>query len=458
MKKQTLTTARQWQKYAGRSLAALSALLALQTALAQDALMQNAQGLLANKQAVQAYQLLVSQEAARAGQPEFDYLLGVSALEAGRITQAIFALERVLAVQPGNNLVRAELARAYIASGETDTAKLQLQQVKAATDVPREARESVERLLSSLDKAPSKPLNFYVEAGLGHDSNLSGGPNISGFAVPALGGAVFALAPASQQRGDSTLQLGAGLAYTHALGAATDLSTQLNWRATRPFKENTLDISSIDGSLGIAHSVAATRYSVALHLASLSFDGNSYRRTTGLTGQIVHKINSNSNSNSTSQLMGFVQLARLDYPSAALRDARRTLLGGAWGTALSPATSVYAGLALGGEKASQAAGAEFGYTLTGLRAGAEHALSNQIRLFANLGLEWRKHRAIDSVFLSKRHDRQSDLTFGMHYQLSPTSDGQWRITPQLNWTQRSSNFTVYEMRRSQIGVAARFDF
>lgn len=425
---------------------------AMQYSFAQDALLQNAKNLLANKQAAQAYQALEPQQSTRAGQPEFDYLLGIAALDSGRITQAIFAFERVLAVQPNNSLARAELARAYIAAGEADTAKTQLVQVKAAPDVPPEAMASVERLLSGLEKASPKPLRFYVEAGIGADSNVSGGPNISGFAVPALGGAVFALAPASQQRGDVALQLATGLAYTHALSPSTELNAQLGWRATRPLAENTLDNSSMDGSLGIAHTLGRTRYSLSLNLASLSVDGDQYRKTSGLTGQIVHSLGQSS------QLMGFVQLAKLDYPSQPIRDARRSVIGGAWGMALSPASSAYVGLTLGGEKARQAAGAEFGYSLAGLRVGGEHTLSPQMRLFANLGLERRKHRANDFVFGSKRHDRQLDVTLGMHYQLAPAPYGQWRITPQLNWTDRNSNFSVYDMRRTQLGAMARLDF
>lgn len=431
--------------------AAVLAAFAL-SAHAQDALLQNAQSLIAGKQAAQAYQLLSAQEPQRAGQPEFDYLLGLAALDSGRVTQAIFALERVLAVQPGNSLARAELARAYLAAGETDTARSQLMQVKAAPDVPPQARASVERLLSSIDSdAPAKPLRFYVEAGLGHDSNLSGGPNLTSFAVPGFV-IPFQLSVASKQRGDNTLQLGAGLAWTQAISNATEINAQLNLRSTRPFKEDTLDSRSIDGAIGLSHTVDATRYSFSLQLANLNFDGNTYRQTTGLTAQAIHKLNANN------QLMGFAQLAQLDYPTQGLRDARRSVLGGAWGTVLSPASSTYLGFALGGEKASQAAGAEFGYRLTGLRAGGEHVLSPQMRLFANLGLEWRKHRANDTFFLDKRSDRQIDLTVGMHVQLPPSSYGQWRITPQLSWTDRSSNIVIYEMRRTQVGVTARLDF
>ncbi len=435
-----------------RSLMGVSLFLALQTSFAQDAVLQSAQNLLTAKLAAQAYQLLGPLESSRAGQPQFDYLLGVAALDSGRITQAIFAFERVLAVQPSNSLARAELARAYLQAGETDTARSQLIQVQAAPDVPPEARASVERLLSSIDAGQAaKPLRFYVEVGLGHDSNLSGGPNINSFAVPGFA-FPFLLGPASKERGDNVLQLGAGLAWTQAISSATELNAQLNARTTRPFKEDTLDTSSIDGALGIAHTVDATRYSLSLQLANLNFDGDTYRKTTGLTAQAIHKLSASS------QLMGFVQLAQLDYPTQALRDARRSVLGGAWGTTLSPATSAYLGLAFGGEKANQAAGAEFGYKLTGLRAGGEHVLSRQMRVFTNLGLEWRKHRANDTFFLGKRSDRQIDLTLGLHVQLAPSSYGQWRITPQLNWTNRDSNFVVYEMRRTQLGVTARLDF
>jgi outer membrane protein len=441
-------TPRPWFK---RSLLCASFLLVHPLSFAQDALLQNAQNLLAARQAAQAYQMLSTQASARAGQPEFDYLLGIAALDSGRVTEAIFAFERVLAVQPANSLARAELARAYIAAGETDTARSQLVQVQSAPDVPSQARESVQRLLSSLDASAAKPLRFYVEAGLGHDSNLSGGPNITSFAVPGLP-FVVNLGAASRERGDNALQLATGLAYTHALSNATELNASANVRLTRPFKEDTLDTHSIDGNLGIAHTVDATRYSLSLQLASLSFDGDQYRKTTGLTAQAIRNLGRGS------QLMGFVQWAQLDYPTPGLRDARRSVVGGAWGTALTGATSAYVGLAAGGEKADQAAGAEFGYTLRGLRAGGEHALAPNMRLFANLGLEWRKHRAPDGIFGFNRKDRQLDVSLGLHYQLAPSSYGQWRITPQLNYSKRRSNINVYEMRRTQIGATARLDF
>ena len=39
-------------------------------------------------------------ESSLAGDPGFDYLLGIAALDSGHLTHRVFVLERVLAVQP----------------------------------------------------------------------------------------------------------------------------------------------------------------------------------------------------------------------------------------------------------------------------------------------------------------------------------------------------------------------
>ena len=106
------------------AVATVGACLALSGTVARaDAVTDEAKKLLAAKQAKAAFDLLSPLEPKRAGDPEFDYLLGIAAIDAGAPTRAIFALERVLTAQPGNTLARAEIARAYFAVGETDTAK-----------------------------------------------------------------------------------------------------------------------------------------------------------------------------------------------------------------------------------------------------------------------------------------------------------------------------------------------
>ena len=80
----------------------------------------------------QAFQLLEPHEQARAGDPAYDYLLGIAAIDSGELTRGVFALERVLAVNPNHAQARAEIARAYFLMGENKVARQEFEQVKQA--------------------------------------------------------------------------------------------------------------------------------------------------------------------------------------------------------------------------------------------------------------------------------------------------------------------------------------
>src|SRR5262245_53337527 len=149
-----------------------------------DALTDRAKRLLDQKKGHEAYELLLPQEGARAGDPEFDYLLGIAALESGEYERAVFALERVLSVQPNNHLARAEIARAYYAMGERDTAKREFETVRKQ-QIPEGAKETIDRFLSAIQAAESTQINGFLELGAGYDTNVNSATSNNQVAVPA---------------------------------------------------------------------------------------------------------------------------------------------------------------------------------------------------------------------------------------------------------------------------------
>ncbi len=166
-------------------------------ALAQDALLDRARNLIQAKQYKEAYALLEPQEQARAGDINFDYLLGIAAIDAGQLTRGVFALERVLAVRPDHAQARAEIARAYFLMGENKTARSEFQAVKGSRP-PAEVASTVDRFLDALDareRSRHTGVTGYIELGLGHDTNVNAATGSTSFAIPAFGGAVFTLAP-----------------------------------------------------------------------------------------------------------------------------------------------------------------------------------------------------------------------------------------------------------------------
>ena len=74
----------------------------------------------------QALSLLQAQEDARAGDPTFDYLLGVAALDSGRPDLATLAFERVLAVDPVYAGARVDTTRAYFLLKDYTRARAEL--------------------------------------------------------------------------------------------------------------------------------------------------------------------------------------------------------------------------------------------------------------------------------------------------------------------------------------------
>ena len=116
------------------SLPAFAAALTLSSfggVAAQDATLDEAKQMMARRDATGAYALLKPLEDKRAGEPDYDYLLGIAALDLGRGTEAVFALERVLAVNPQHPHARAEIARAYYLLGEMETARREFEAVKS---------------------------------------------------------------------------------------------------------------------------------------------------------------------------------------------------------------------------------------------------------------------------------------------------------------------------------------
>ena len=147
-------------------------------ALANPALLRDARQLLAANNPKQAYMILLAQEARLAGDPEFDYLLGVAALDSGKMDDAIIAFERVLQKDGNNAGARMDLARAYFNHGAMDLAEANFQELKAGNPPPA-TLVTIDKYLAAIRGRRSQASNVFSawgETALGYDSNITGVP------------------------------------------------------------------------------------------------------------------------------------------------------------------------------------------------------------------------------------------------------------------------------------------
>ncbi len=146
-------------------------------------LLDTGKQLLLSNRMQEAFELLAPHELQLAGNPDFDYLYGTAALDAGRSDLAIFALERVLAEKPSFAGARLELARAYFNIGDNETARYHFDYLQGQNP-PDNVQQAITSYLRAIDRvaAAYKPIHLpHFAAGFGWDSNANASTDVEQF-------------------------------------------------------------------------------------------------------------------------------------------------------------------------------------------------------------------------------------------------------------------------------------
>ncbi|MFZ2160766.1 MAG: surface lipoprotein assembly modifier [Sideroxyarcus sp.] len=426
-----------------------------ESAGARQKLLQDADRLIKAGKLEEAYALLEPEQSWRAGDPDYDYLLGIAALDSGRPTEAIFALERVLAVRPKHLQARAEIARAYFASGENAAAKQEFETVQSQNP-PKEVNATIQRFLDAINQGQGgkgTKLNGYLEASIGNDSNVNSATASDQVAIPLFGGAVATLDATGVQTRDSFATVSGGANVRHSLSPDWSVFGGVNLNERKNSSKHIFNTGEMDGNVGLSYTAAEDSYSAALQLQGFNVDAKRYRNASGMTLQWQRDLKSRG-----SQASSYLQYTNLKYPDQTIRDANRYVLGVAYASMLSGdyAPVVYGGLYAGREKEKQSGESYLylGHKLLGLRTGGELSIYAQTKLFGSLSIESRRYGGDDPFFLVTRKDTQTDLKVGLNYVMGKL----WTLTPQISYTKNKSNIVISDYKRSMISLGLRRDF
>lgn len=230
------------------------------------------------------------------GDPQFDYLYGLAALETGHFDYALLALKRAVANQPLQVRPRLELARTYLALNNSASA---INEFKTALELPMPSivRKNVQQELLSLTKtggstsqdAWQTAVNFAV----GHDSNVNLGVNNASINLPIFG--EVTLDDSSIKQDSSLAELGAQLSYNRIQNPeqAWFISTSLNSKQySHAVAYSTKELSLNAGRVLIDGN---KRYQLGLNLQALNLREQSYSRSQALEASLNYKLTEASN-------------------------------------------------------------------------------------------------------------------------------------------------------------------
>ncbi|HEX5361120.1 MAG TPA: tetratricopeptide repeat protein [Fluviicoccus sp.] len=427
--------------------------LALALPAVADDVLQQAAALLAQQKPAEALSLLAPLEDERAGNADYDYLLGQALLESGDPSNAVFPFERCLSVAPDDGPCRVQMARTHLAMGETANARAELETIQTHNPPPQ-VQDMVNRFLgvvSTREKQEKRLLTAFVQAGAGFDNNVNGGTSASQIAIPAFNNLIFTI-PASSQALDSTflnLQAGGAFQYRSTPKLTTFGDIGLNSRSYTD--ESNFSNYTLDGNLGAALRLATGMVSGKLSLQNMWLDGDNYRNLVGLGGQYQRDIGM------TGQLAFFLQANQLSYDSQSNRDSTKTTLGAAWSQGFESRFSpvAFASLYGGSEnmKESTPTATQFGSDFLGLRGGASLTLNNTWRLNGSLSYESRQYDTDFTGFKKPRDENQIDLNLGAAWKIRPALT----LQPTYSYTRNNSNIALFDFDRHVISVDLRYD-
>jgi tetratricopeptide (TPR) repeat protein len=390
------------------------------------------------------YQFLAPLDERYSGDVDFDYALGATALDSGRFSEAVFVLQRAVATRPKFAGARMELARAYYARGDNESARREFTTLQK-DNPPPEARRAIGQYLDAIDERAvsyETQRGVFAELASGYDSNANGAPDIQNF----IG---FTLDSRNQSTASSYYGLGLGGALSYPFAPA--------WRAVgsglASYRSNP-DATFVDSQvvrLGGGLEWRPSRWTVSL-LPSGTYamlDGEENHQVIAADGSAVYGLED-------AQVALNLRYAQQRYTDVLAVQDIDTLLYGistqlrlrAW-----PRLQLGAAVSAGTDEAVEAS-SPFGRDLLGVRASARVDLGrgNSISFsVADLDSDF------DGRFFGEaRTDEQ--LSGALGYEWGAWRATGWSFRIQASYVDNASTVALYDYDRLDAGLSLRREF
>lgn len=429
---------------------------------ARQKILLDAKALIDSGKPADAYALLEPFEFERSGEVNFDYLLGVAALDSGKADKATLAFERVLVVDPDFAGARMDMARAYYQLGDLQRARAEFQ-IVLQQNPPQAARATIQDYLDAISArlSPQRTrISGYVAGTIGHDGNVNNSTDLSQFSIPAYPGSIATLNPANVKASDNYLGVAAGGEISHSLDRKWGLYAGADLQQRAYNRQTGFNSVDLGGRAGVMFGTEANRWRAGITGEINSLGNVRNYNAAGLNAEWSHRVSPGD------QMTLFGQYLQYRFAQIAMQvnDFNQQAVGAGWQHALADGKSTLAGsLYYGTEKdvsnivtpATPDGGRTDGAMhFTGLRVGGQTNVSDEVSLFANASAQSGNYSRTNPFFLTQRSDRLASMALGANWRWRKY----WTLRPQLAYTRDSSNIVIYSYNRTDVSLTLRRDF
>lgn len=413
-----------------------------------------ARALLEAGKAEEALSLLEPLEAKLAGDLEYDYMLGIAALNANQPSKATFIFERVIAMAPGFPTVRADMGRAYYMLGDYARAKIEFETLLTFQNLPPDLKGTAEKYMTALQGGgvgEVRALTSYIEVGFGRDSNANTATHINPIKVAAPT-FLFTLDPDDLARKDNYRSLNAGIDYNTSLGEGFSVYAGGDYRGRFYRQLDTSDYGLLDGRAGIGYSTGSSLIRGGFVGGYYAGDNKLARTNLGATLDWRYALDSSNQLT----LGGSVIQYRFTQIGANVNDYLAYTVNAGWFGAIGTQSGVGLTLTAGVEKANDvgAGRADGDKDILGLRAFYQTTFANDIGGFVTAGVQEGKYDRVNATYGDLRRDTTYDATVGGSIGLGQ----RWTLRPMVTRIVNRSTLDPNFYRKTDVSISLRKDF
>jgi len=212
------------------------------------------------------------------GDPGFDFLYGLAALESGNASESVYAFERVAATSTDATLrsrARLELARAYFVTNNL-TASENLFNAVLADNPPVNVQQNVQAFLQLIEarkNAQSATFNWTIASAIGSDSNANSATSNGLIDTPLIG--QIELDPAGQETDDNF----SSTTYKYPFTRDRSLGLTVSLGHLNNFDTDQFDIDNVRGELAYNWGNETHRFKHGIASGKVNLDQNGFQKS-----------------------------------------------------------------------------------------------------------------------------------------------------------------------------------
>lgn len=391
------------------------------------------------------------------GDPEFDFVYGLAALEGGSPNDAVFALERVAATATDGVLrerARLELARAYFVTNNL-TAAENLFNVVLTNNPPPNVRQNIEAFLQLIEARRNQQdasFNWSIASVIGSDDNINSATSNGLVDTPLIG--QIELDQAGQQTEDQFSNTTVNFNYNYPITRNRSLDVNVGFIHLDNFDTNQFDIDSLRGEFAYTWGDDVNRFRHGVAVGQVNLDGEGFQDSVSINSS-WQRVGNNGWYQSLSAAYTQIGYDTDTGAANALRDVNQLLFTAGLTKITGQATHSFNLYHADEDPENPNGGSHNGRRFTGLAYNLLYRLNAQHTPFLRASLQDVEHDSEHPVFFNTiRSDDNKSLTAGWFWQVMRGLT----VTAEASYTDNSSNIQLFDFSRFKYQAGFRYQF